>query len=224
MSAAPQTRKIEAGPRDGNLAIMVYELTTLDGSLASLRALTEGAHDWLRHSSGGTLLGSWRTEVGALGRIVVLRDFETRHQLSAERRRALTSRDPFNGGPALRALSMETYEGFPFLPQARPRQLGGLYEVRTYVLKPGGLTPTLEAWEKAVEPAKDYTDHLVTNMFATDGPSRITHIWGFESMQQRAALRERYQAAGLWPPKGAPDLIATATSSIMLPNPGSPLS
>jgi hypothetical protein len=36
-------------------------------------------------------------------------------------------------------------------------------------------------------------------MYALDGPPRITHIWGFESLEQRAALRAKFYAAGLWP-------------------------
>jgi NIPSNAP protein len=58
-----------------------------------------------------------------------------------------------------------------------------------------------------MRPAKEYTDHLIINMFALDGPPRITHIWGFDSVQQRFDLRARLHAAGLWPPKGGPEQI-----------------
>jgi len=29
-------------------------------------------------------------------------------------------------------------------------------------------------------------------MYALDGPPRITHIWGFSSLEERAALRARF--------------------------------
>ena len=101
--------------------------------------------------------------------------------------------------------------------------MGGIYEFRTYHLKPGGLPPTLAGWEKAIKPAREYTSHLVINMYALDGPPRITHIWGFESLEQRAALRAKFYAAGLWPPSGGPKQIVEATSTIALSEDSSPL-
>ncbi len=61
-------------------------------------------------------------------------------------------------------------------------------------------------------------------MYALDGAPRITHIWGFRSLEERAALRSRAYEAGIWPPKGGPDQIAEATSTIALPQGRSPLS
>ena len=73
-------------------------------------------------------------------------------------------------------------------------------------------------------PARAYTAHLVTNLYALDGAPRITHIWAFSSLEERAGLRGEAYASGLWPPKGGPDQILEATSTIALPDPGSPLS
>ena len=53
-------------------------------------------------------------------------------------------------------------------------------------------------------------------MYALDGPSRITHIWAFTSLEQRAALRAQACDAGVWPPKGGPEQILEATSTIAL--------
>jgi len=44
------------------------------------------------------------------------------------------------------------------------------------------LPGTMAGWRDAIEPARAYTDHLVTNMYALDSPPRITHIWGFASV------------------------------------------
>ena len=166
--------------------------------------------------AAGELLGCWRTEIGQLGRLLLLRGFETAEELAGERHRALLSVDPFHAGGVVTALSMKSYAPFSFLPPVQPRPMGGIYEFRTYHLKPGGLPPTLAGWEKAIKPAREYTSHLVINMYALDGPQRITHIWGFESLEQRAALRAKFYAAGLWPPQGGPEQIAEATSTIAL--------
>lgn len=203
---------------------MLYELTTLSCPLLSLPAATAGASAWAgAPDAKGRLMGCWRTDIGTLGRVLVLRGFETADALAAERRRALLDVNPFNAGSVITALTMESYAPFAFLPLVQPRALGAVYEFRTYRLKPGGLPPTLAGWEKAIEPAKDYTAHLVINMYALDGAPRITHIWGFKDLAERTTLRTLAYGAGVWPPQGGPEQIIEATSTIALPDPSSPL-
>ena len=45
-------------------------------------------------------------------------------------------------------MSSDTFVQFPFLPAIKPGQYGPIFEVRTYLLKPNGLGPTIEAWAK----------------------------------------------------------------------------
>ncbi|MDB5725731.1 MAG: hypothetical protein JWQ16_2485 [Novosphingobium sp.] len=203
---------------------MIYELATLACPLLALGKAAEGAGAWVRDSQAkGKLLGCWRTEMGTLGRLLMLREFEAIDDITAERRRAIFSVNPFNAGSVVTSLEMDSYSPFPFLPSIRTGDRGGVYEFRTYRLKPGGLPPTLAGWEAAIEPAYEYTAHLVVNMYALDGAPRITHIWGFNSLEERAGLRARAYGAGIWPPKGGPDQIIEATSTIALPLDGSPL-
>ncbi|WP_158742051.1 NIPSNAP family protein [Acidisphaera sp. L21] len=201
-----------------------YELATLALPLLSVAEGAKAAQDWVSAPRAvGTLLGCWRTEIGPLGRILILRGFDDADALQQERRRALLSANPFNAGQLVTALEMDSYVRFPFLPPAQPGARGPVYEVRTYKLKPGGLAPTLAGWDAAIAPAGDYTAHLVINMYALDGPPRITHIWGFDSLAQRASLRSAAYSAGVWPPKDGPENILEATSTIALPQSGSPL-
>ena len=203
---------------------MFYELATLACPLLAVGQAAEAAQAWISDpAAGGSQLGCWRTEIGTLGRLFVLRGFPTREALAAERERALLSGNPFNAGGIATALSTDSYAPFPFLPPIRLGVRGPAYEFRTYRLKPGGLKPTLAGWQEAIGPAQEYSDHLVTNMYALDGPPRITHIWGFTDLGQRAALRADAYARGVWPPRGGPDQILEATSTITLPEAGSPL-
>ncbi|MCA7951394.1 NIPSNAP family protein [Burkholderia seminalis] len=203
---------------------MLYELTTLSCPLTDQDGVSRRAHRWVADAGApGRLLGAWRTEIGELSRIVVLRGFDTTDELQHERNRALSAGQPFGIESASVRLTMESYALFPFLPEIEPRVFGGFYEIRRYWLKAGGIAPTISAWERAVGPAKDYTSHLVCNMYALDGPPRIAHIWGFPSLEERMALRKRHYAAGLWPPAGGPEQIERATSTIALPEAWSPL-
>ena len=204
---------------------MLYELATLSCPLLAVGQAFEGVHAWVGNSEAkGELLGCWRTEFGTLGRLLVLRRFEAPEDMTAERRRALLSANPFNAGSVVTALEMDSYAPFPFLPPIRTGDRGGVYEFRTYRLKPGGLPPTLVGWEAAIAPAQEYTEHLVVNMYALDGAPRITHIWAFTSLEERTGLRARAYGAGVWPPMGGPEQIAEATSTIALPQGTFPLS
>lgn len=155
--------------------------------------------------------------------MLVLRGFDNASALAQERHRGLLSTNPFNAGRLVTALEMDTYMPFPFLPPIRSGARGPVYEFHTYKLKPGGLSPTLPGWEAAITPARDCTAHLVINMYALDGPPRITHIWGFDSLAQRASPRAAAYSAGVWPPKGGPENILEATSTMALPEGCSPL-
>ncbi|ABD86124.1 NIPSNAP family protein [Rhodopseudomonas palustris] len=203
---------------------MIYELTTLSGPLLQLASLSQGARAWIADPAArGEVFGIWRSDIGTLGQLLVLRGFAAEAELRKERDRALFNTNPFNCVGTASALSMDSYAGFAFLPPVRPQHYGGVFEFRTYHLKPGGLPATLAGWEAAIAPAHDYTAHLVINMYALDGPPRITHIWGFSGVDERMKLRADHYAAKLWPPKGGPEQIAQASSTIAIAEPGLPL-
>lgn len=203
---------------------MLYELTTLSGHLLDIASLSECARVWMKDPAAhGELFGIWRTDIGVIGQLLILRGFTTEAELRTERDRALFSANTFNCVGLASGLSMETYAGFPFLPPVQAQQYGGVFEFRTYHLKPGGLPATLVGWEAAIAPAHEYTAHLVINMYALDGPPRITHIWGFSGVDERMKLRGDHYAAKLWPPKGGPQQIAQASSTISIAEPGLPL-
>ena len=125
-------------------------------------------------------------------------------------------------GEVLTGLEMDSYAPFPFLPPVEPGNYGKVYEFRTYHLKPGGLPPTIAAWEAAM-PERKKLSPLVINMYALDGAPRITHIWPYASLDARAAIRTDAVARGVWPPKNAPQQFFEATSSIGHPTAASPL-
>ncbi len=202
---------------------VLYELATLSCSLLTFPQVSDGVRAFVSTPDAkGELLGCWRTDIGTLGRMLVLRGFQTPEDLTAERRRALFSANPFNAGSHISALEMDSYAPFPFLPPIKTGAYGKVYEFRTYKLKPGGLPSTLAGWEAAM-PAREPMSHLVINMYALDGAPRITHIWPYAGADERFAIRAKSYADGIWPPKGGPEQILEATSTIALPESYSPL-
>lgn len=202
---------------------MLFEIVTLAGSVFTGKEVMTGVHAWLDEADTGSVLGMWITEIGPIGNLLVMRSFENTETLAVERERALRSKNPFGSSSAGARLTMESYAPFPFLPAPTPRNYGGLFELRTYYLVTGGLPATLVGWKQAIAPAHAYTDHLVTALYALDGAPRITHLWGFSSLEERNELRREHYAAGLWPPKGGPEHIDNATSTIALAVPNFPI-
>lgn len=195
----------------------VYEIATLTHGLLDGVRVADAATRWAGHPQAArSTLGCWRTEIGPLGRTLLLRRFDDAAALAAERRRALMSPSPFDAPDSVTGLEMESFAPFPFLPPMAPDPRDAVFEFRTYRLRPAGLPPTLAGWKTAIDAAQPYCDHLRINLFALDGAPRIVHVWGFDSLEQRAALRQAAYASGVWPPRGGPENILDATSTIAL--------
>lgn len=204
--------------------MMRYEIATLTIRLGKAGQVVQALDAELKSGAAkGNLLGCWASEIGVLNQILLLRGFSDEAQLRAERERILASGNPFGCGEDIASLDFDSYAPFPFLPPVEPGRYGSVYEIRTYGLKHGGVPATIAAWEAAI-PARTELSPLVIAMYALDGPSRFTHIWPFESLNQRAAVRADSVAKGIWPPKGAPQwLTGEMKSTIALPTAISPL-
>ncbi|MGF6241043.1 MULTISPECIES: NIPSNAP family protein [Paraburkholderia] len=202
---------------------MFYELVTLSSHILKLPEVIASAEAYLNHpETAGRWLGAWTSENGRLGSVRILRGFVDPGTLSQERARALHHANPFGVADSTSTIEMESYAGFPFLPPVEPGSFGRYYEFRTYWLRPGGLAPTIEAWEAAM-PERSKRSPLTVNMYALDGVPRITHIWPWESLDERIAIRAKSYADGIWPPKGGPENFYEATSTIWIPTINSPL-
>ncbi|MGG5822080.1 NIPSNAP family protein [Falsiroseomonas sp. HW251] len=157
--------------------------------------------------AGDNLLGSWINEFGPQNRILLLRTYASLDAMLAERLRVLESASPFVPAEMLAGIAFESFRQFPFLPPIAPGAPGPYYEFRTYVLKIGGLAPTIAAWEKGVPPRVKLSP-LVTAMHSLDGEPRFIHVWAYRTLADRERLREEAFATGAWPAPGAPGLLS----------------
>lgn len=203
---------------------MRYEIATLSIRLGTAAKAQAGIASWTSApDAAGQLLGCWTTEIGELNRILVLRGFADDAAMQAERQKILATTDPFGAGEAIVGLDFDGYRPFDFMPPVAPGHHGAVYEIRTYRLKHGGAEPTVAAWGTAM-PARSRLSPLVAALVAIDGPPRITHIWPYADLNQRASIRAEAVAQGIWPPKGAPEwLTGEMSSQIGLPAAFSPL-
>ena len=99
---------------------------------------------------GDELLACWRSDIGALNRILLIRAAPDIMRIHADREKMLGAENPFGIGEYVAGMSMDTYVSFPFMQPMKAGQYGPVFEVRSYVLKPHGVPATIELWRKWV--------------------------------------------------------------------------
>ena len=167
------------------------------------------------------MLACWYTDLGALNRVLIIAKHNAQ---GAEARYALASEPNLFGiGEFIMAATFDTFVQFPFMEEIQAGAPGPVFEVRTYSLKPDGLQKTIELWRKAV-PGRVALSPLLAAMYSVTGAApRFMHIWPYKSLDERQRIRAKSVEAGLWPPPGGPDHLATMQSDIYLPAPFSPV-
>lgn len=147
--------------------------------------------------------------------------FEERSRVRAEA--VATGVWPPASTDLLTHMQSEVFIPAPFSPKLEPRELGGLYEIRMYEYAPGSIPSVIERWsEKIGERVK--LSPLVTAGNVDFGQANgFIHIWAYESMDQRLAIRNKAREMGVWPPPGGGDSLIAQANKIMLPAKFSPL-
>ena len=169
------------------------------------------------------LLACWYSEIGALNQILIIRGMTDPKAALEARMAMLKSKNPFGVREFMTGMTMDTFVAFDFLPPMQPGPYGPFYEVRSYILKTGGLEPTIELWRKAV-PGRSKISPLLTAMTSVTGAvTRFTHIWPYKSLEERGRLRAKAMDEGVWPPSGGPDQLAVQQTDIYLPASFSPI-
>ena len=169
------------------------------------------------------LLACWYSDIGALNRILIIRKSADAAKVIENRFAALSARNPLGIGEFITDLSLDTYASFDFMPPLRPGAHGPCYEVRSYVLKPDGLAPTIELWRKSVPGRVSVSPVLAAMVAVTGAAIRFMHIWPYKSCDERARLREKAVADGVWPPPGGPGHLVSQQADIYLPAAFSPM-
>jgi hypothetical protein len=203
---------------------MQYDLT-----LITVRPGTHGKalpliEQWLKANPGkGEFLACLFSDIGALNQIMLLHGYADPAALAADRESAARSDNPFGCLDVITGISRDTYTPFPMVEPIKPGQYGPIFEVRSYLLRPASLVPTVKAWEGAV-PNRVKLSRMLAAMYTVSGPApRFVHIWPYPSLNERAQIRAKAVETGVWPPPGGPDHLQTQQTDIFLPAAFSPI-
>jgi hypothetical protein len=174
-------------------------------------------------SDDRNLLACWYSDIGAVNQILIIRKPADAATTLDARLAALNASNPFGISEYIVAMTMDTYVAFDFIAPLRPGEFGPCYEVRSYVRKPDGLAPTIAAWRKAVPGRMAISPVLAAMTSVTGAVTRFLHVWPYKSFDERARLRAKAAANGVWPPPGGPGHLVSQQVDIYLPAPFSPM-
>jgi len=171
------------------------------------------------------LAAFWHTEVGPLNRIIHVWPYAN----FAERTRIRAEATKLDGWPPnirefVEEQESEVFIPAPFSPKLEPRQLGGIYEIRTYTLAPGAIPSQIDRWSTQIGERVKLSPLAFAGHSEIGGLNRWCHIWAYKDAAERFAIRDKARKEGIWPPKGGqPGQMLVQQNMLVIPAAFSPL-
>jgi len=206
---------------------MLYEIRTYTVKPTSLPEVIKRFGDVYEHRKKYSELAAfWYTDIGPLNQIIHVwpyKDAAERARVRAESRK-----DP-NWPPKIHEFMVhqesEFYVPFSFGPELKPGQFGPIFEMRSYLVKPGpaGMPAIMERWEPQLPKRTAISPLLFVGHTDTGTLNKYIHIWPYPSLDERARIRKHAVETGAWPPPGGGDSLVAQENKIMLAAPFSPI-
>ncbi|CAK3793867.1 Hypothetical predicted protein [Lecanosticta acicola] len=175
------------------------------------------------------LVGSWRTEVGDCDTFVHIWEYQRYSGYHASLH-SIQNHPEFPEFDAklkklIHSKKTSLMQEFRFWPTSAPRQLGGVFELRTYTLHPGNLLEWETHWQKGLAARRQVMEGVGAWFVQIGALNEVHHLWQFADLEERRARREESWAVPGWGEtvhKTVP-LIQRMNSRIMVPMPWSPI-
>ena len=167
------------------------------------------------------------TEIGPLNQVIHIWPYESMG--AREQTRVEAAKDPAWPPPVshlLETMQSEIFVPLPFTPTMASGDLGPVFEWREYTMRADGQPALVENWSSAIEERVRMSPLAMAMVTECGALNKFVHIWGYESLEHRRAVREEARAKGIWPPKnvsGGPDPILTQECKICFAAEYSPL-
>ncbi|CAL3968311.1 hypothetical protein PZA11_006733 [Diplocarpon coronariae] len=175
------------------------------------------------------LVGSWRTEVGDCDTFVHIWEYQRYHGYH-DSLHSIASQPDFPAfDKKLKSLitSKRTslMQEFSFWPTTPPRELGGVFELRSYTLHPGNLLEWETHWRRGLKARKEVMEGVGAWFVQIGELNTVHHLWQFADLEERKVRREQSWSVEGWGDtvhKTVP-LIQSMQSRILIPMPWSPV-
>ncbi|KAM9357206.1 protein NipSnap homolog 3A isoform 2-T2 [Symphorus nematophorus] len=194
--AQPRVR-FSTGPQQEHRTFYEFRTYSIrpDQNAAFLKLTNEKIHLRTAHSE---LIGYWSVEYGGLNKVFHIWKYDSYSQRAAVR--AALSQDPSwlsdyisQALPMLTSQDNEVTYLVPWSRLQRPPRDGGVYELSTFLMRPGGPAVWGNAFQAAAM-AHDAPGYgkLVGAFHSEVGLlNRVHTLWWFESADQRAEIRHK---------------------------------
>jgi hypothetical protein len=168
--------------------------------------------------------GFWHTEVGPLNQIIHIWPYPNLAERERIRAEAVRSGVwPPKIGEFIEHMESKILIPAPFSPPIEPRSLGGLYEFRSYVYKPGSIPQVIERWSAAIG-ERSKLSPLVGAWYSEFGTlNQWVHVWAYKDAGERERIRAEAVKRGIWPPQGGGDVLVKQENLLAVPASFSPL-
>ncbi|KFH62504.1 hypothetical protein MVEG_11897 [Podila verticillata NRRL 6337] len=148
------------------------------------------------------LTGSWATEIGVLDSAVHIWEFEgyAGHAQEMDRLRKDPTYQKFikDLRPMLRSRDNQICLEFAFWESRPPVALGGIYEMRTYLLKPGNLLEWEANWRRGLECRRQFCEPVGAWFSQLGGLNYVHHMWNYPDLETRKKTREQAWKVDGW--------------------------
>ncbi|MBI4281986.1 MAG: NIPSNAP family protein [Chloroflexi bacterium] len=203
---------------------MIYEIRTYDlrpGSVAEVeKRFAESLPGRLNYSP---LAGFWHSEIGPLNQIVHIWPYDDLNQRDGIRRQAASSAGwPPDIAEFVVNMQSEIFLPAPFMTSMGERNIGPLYEMRSYTYPLRAIPLVLEAWSKAIAEREKLSPLAGCWHSDIGGLNRFVHLWAYKSFEERGRVREETQKRGIWPPRAGVSPVRME-NKLLLPASFSPM-
>ncbi|KAK7731483.1 hypothetical protein SLS57_001422 [Botryosphaeria dothidea] len=175
------------------------------------------------------LVGSWRTEVGDCDTFVHIWEYQgyKGYHTSLHNIQSHPGFPEFDSKLKKLIHSKRTslMQEFSFWPTTPPRQLGGVFELRSYTLHPGNLLEWETHWRRGLKARREVMEGVGAWFVQIGDLNTVYHLWQFANLEERKQRREQSWSVEGWGEtvhKTVP-LIQTMKSRILIPLPWSPV-
>lgn len=176
-----------------------------------------------------TLKGSFEVIVGQLDTFVHIWEFDgyRGYDDATSKIRERRDHEEFRKSirPLVQSRTSQLCREFAFWPCSDPKVNGGIYEMRSYQLKPGTLLEWETEWRRGLEARRKFVEPIGAWFAQVGRLHQVHHMWQYPSLQARLELREKAWQVDTWSNtvSNTVKLCDSMDASVLLPNSFSPL-
>ncbi|KAJ7492354.1 hypothetical protein FB451DRAFT_1218039 [Mycena latifolia] len=137
------------------------------------------------------LTGNWEVIIGEQDTFIHILEFEGYEKTSQLLRTPTHLQAYQEMAPFLSSRSSQLNQEFAFLPTAPPHAQGGIFELRSYQLKPGTLLEWENTWRRGIEARRKFVAPVGAWFSQVGRLHQVHHLWQYPSLEARKELREQ---------------------------------